>query len=142
MIKSVTDNIENFKFYNAISNIMEFINYFSNIKNMSSKMKQNCLSAIINLLYPFVPFITSEMSEKLSINLDKWPVYDKSIENNNSFNVVVQVNGKVRDNLILNKPITKELILNKSVKIKPFIENKNIIKTIIIPNKLINFVVK
>ena len=52
MIKDVTNNIKN----------------FSNVKNMSSKMKYTCLSTIINLLYPFVPFITSEMSEKLSID--------------------------------------------------------------------------
>jgi leucyl-tRNA synthetase len=155
-IRKVTDDILNrFNFNTAISAVMELVNlmykYQEDIKdsNKNDALVKELTQKLLILLSPVVPFITEELWLKAgnpeSIHKVPWPDYDKDIAKEELVTIIFQVNGKLRDRM--------ELPLNTSAgeigkyalssgKVKKFIEGKEIAKKIVIPNKLINIVVK
>jgi len=155
-IRKVTDDILNrFNFNTAISAVMELVNlmykYQEDIKdsNKNDALVRELTGKLLMLLSPIVPFITEELwfmaGNQESIHKVPWPDYDKDIAKEELVTIIFQVNGKLRDRM--------ELPLNTSAgeigkyalssgKVKKFIEGKEIAKKIVIPNKLINIVVK
>lgn len=155
-IRKVTDDILNrFNFNTAISAIMELVNLFYKYDEEVADDKKNILlvkevtEKLLVLLSPVTPFITEElwlMSGKGgSIHKVSWPDYDSSVAKEERVTVVFQVNGKLRDRMELpvDTPVEKlKELARSSEKIKKYTAGGQIIKEIVIPDKLVNIVVK
>lgn len=154
-IKKVTDDISGrFNFNTAISAIMQLVNETYKYKEMdegkiNKLLITKALETILVLLSPFAPHMTEELwsmlGNKESIHIEKWPNYDSKAIVKDEVEIVIQVNGKVRDKLFVNKGISKDELEKTALendRIKSFIDGKNIIKVISVPGKLVNIVVK
>jgi leucyl-tRNA synthetase len=143
-IKKVTDDIEAFRFNTAISALMILVNAM----DKQASIHQAAYELLVKLLSPFAPHLCEEIWQNLgkteSIFADKWPVYDANLAKEEEVEMVVQVNGKVRDRLVVATDVTEDEIKEtalESEKVKVFIEGKEIKKIIFVPEKLINIVV-
>ena len=101
------------------------------------------------MLNPFIPHLSSEcileISKLKNIESQKWPLADKSFIEKEKINLVIQINGKKRDVLEIKKNTNEEEIMkliNNNTKLNSFIDNKKIIKKILVPNKIINLIIK
>ena len=156
MIQKMTKDIEgNFQFNTAISAMMELSNELNSYLNSIDRDKWNLMllrevaENFVLLLSPFAPHIAEElwheMGNKNLIVESQWPEFDSEALKKDEFNIVIQVNGKLRGQIEVPASSTqeeiKEMALNEE-KIQKFIEGKNIIKTIYVPKKLVNIVVK
>ncbi|MCK4781566.1 leucine--tRNA ligase [Candidatus Parcubacteria bacterium] len=143
-IKKVTEDIENFKFNTAISQMMILTNEMEKQKEIDI----NHYLLFLIILAPFAPHISEELWESLknkkSIFLEKWPEYNPKLIKEETFNLIIQINGKVRDKIEVEAGISEEkaeeLALSQE-KIKKWLENKKIKKIISVENKLVNIVV-
>ena len=142
-IKKVTEDIEHFQFNTAISAMMVFLN---ELEKQSQIAKVNCQMLVL-LLAPFAPYLTEEMWQMLggkgSVHVQIWPKYDKRLLKEDEFDLVIQINGKVRDVVRAPKGITESEALRHATasdKVKKFIEGKEIRKKIFVPNRLINII--
>ncbi|MEI8360769.1 MAG: leucine--tRNA ligase [bacterium] len=145
-IKKVSSDIENFRFNTAVSTMMILMNELERQTTVSRELYKNLLL----LLAPFAPHITDELWERLgnkeSIFKSSWPEYSESIANQEDdlFAIVVQVNGKVRDQLEITAGTTKEDIERlalASEKIQKFISGQTIKKIVYVEKKLVSIVV-
>ena len=143
-IKKVTEDIENFRFNTAISQMMILVNAMEKEKVlMASEYK-----LFLTVLSPFAPHITeelwSQLGNKESIFKEKWPEADEKYLKEEEIEMVVQVNGKLRDKIFVAPDVTedeaKETALERE-KIKSFIEGKEIKKIIFVAGRLINIVI-
>ncbi len=153
-IKKVTDSIENnFRFNTSIASLMELINsiqdYMSEEETINLSLLEKVFKNYILILSPFAPFITEEMWERLgnkeSVNMENWPSYDEEILKRDIIELVVEVNGKVRGRIKINRDSDEkeiEKIILDDPKIKKHVENKIIKKIIHIKNKIINIVIE
>ena len=159
-VKKVTDSIEDdFHFNTAIAAIMELLNdmttYKQNvidkndISSESKKVWHEVLEKVILLIAPFAPHVADEMWNDLGNATltfeEEWPAFDEKLTVENNFNLVVQVNGKVRDMLPAQIGISKddaEKLAFSSEKVQKFVDGKEVVKVIVVPNKLVNIVVK
>ncbi|MCK4745058.1 class I tRNA ligase family protein, partial [Candidatus Parcubacteria bacterium] len=154
-IKKVGEDIENFKFNTAISQLMIFKNSFHNLNeelNVGDEghiIDKSDFEKFLIILSPFAPFMAEELWSRLgnteSIFKQKWPEYDPKLIKEETINLAIQVNGKLRGAIeapadILEKDAKKAAL--ESEKIKKWIENKNIIKIIFVKGRLINIVIK
>ena len=144
-IKKVGEDIENFRFNTAISQMMIFVNFLNKTNGAPKKALQNFLI----LLSPFAPHMAEELWSKLgnkeSIFKERWPEYNKNLIKDETINLVVQVNGKVRDTIPVDADISEDeakKVAQKSEKVKKWIDGKEIVKVIFIKGKLINIVAK
>ncbi len=143
LIKKVETDIEDLKMNTPIAAMMEFINLVYH-QPLTKKQKQSFLQ----LLSPFAPHVTEELwqknGENFSIHNSKWPVVEESLLVSDETVVVVQVNGKVRDQIKVAKDLTENEVIKLaqgSEKVKKFILDQNIKKTIYIPGKVLNIVI-
>ncbi len=155
-IKNVTRDIENrFNFNTAISRIMELVNELYHYRDKVAQDEQKKglilqgITALLLLLAPFAPHITEELwqviGKKGSIHDQKWPVHDEAALIIEEVEMVVQINGKIKSKIIVDMDTPKEqleeLVLELP-RIKSLVEGKNIVKLVVIPNKLVNIVVQ
>ncbi|MCI6349289.1 MAG: leucine--tRNA ligase [Tenericutes bacterium] len=144
LIKKVTEDLENLRLNTSIA---AFMSYIKKVKERGYITKEE-LKTFLILLNPLAPHITSEMYEivfKKNILDEVWPTFDKSKLSKDTFTMVVQVNGKVRGKITASSNTSDEemLELAKTIdNVKVFIDNKEIIKVITVPKKLVNIVVK
>jgi len=152
-IKKVTDDLNRRNSFNtAISSIMELINAYTksnDIRALSFKVRQEMFENVILMLNPFVPHISKALWETLrpesSIENSKWPQVDENALIKDEIFIVLQVNGKLRANMLTSTEDTDEEIQKNALlqeSIKKYVGNKKIIKTIYIKNKLMNIVVE
>lgn len=152
-IKKVTEDIEErFNFNTAISAIMELANMLGSYREMANPHTgtvKEALETILLLLSPFSPHIAEELwqitGHKESICLKPWPKYDKEALIQNEVEMVIQINGKVRDHIMVGVASDEETIRRLSMespRIKDQIAGKTIRKCIVVPGKLINIVVR
>ena len=148
-IKKVTDDLEcGFHFNTAISAIMELVNEIYASKD-NEDIKE-AVDTVILLLSPFVPHIAEELWEKRgyspSILKHPWPVYDKNLIVEDKVTVPIQINGRLRSKIEMDIAVKEENIIKKKVledeKVKKWVEGKEISKWIIVPNKMVNIVVR
>ncbi len=145
-IKKVGDDIENIKFNTAIATLMALINDISNVKSIN-KEELRVFSILLN---PFAPHITEEVYEICGLGAGilaeaEWPKYDESKCVEDSIEIVVQVNGKIKAKLNVAIDASKEDVLalaKADEKVKKATDGMNIIKEIVVPKKLVNIVVK
>ena len=145
-IKKVGDDIENIKFNTAIAALMALINDISNAKSIN-KEELRIFSILLN---PFAPHVTEEVYQACSLGDGilaeaKWPEYDEAKCVDESVEIVVQVNGKIKAKLNIPVDADRNAMLELAKadeKVQAAIGNMNIIKEIAVPKKLVNFVVK
>ncbi|MBP3461219.1 MAG: leucine--tRNA ligase [Bacilli bacterium] len=144
-IKKVTEDLENIKYNTAVSSLMILLNELEKQKEISNKDYRTLLL----ILNPIAPHITEELNEKYNLGevicKSSWPTYDSEKLVNDTYEMVVQVNGKVRGKIEVSIDTKEEEMksLAKSIEnVKTFIEGKQIIKEIVVPKKLVNIVVK
>ena len=144
-IKKVSEDIENMKFNTAISSFMIFVN---DVYKEGEISKENYIT-LLTLMNPFVPHITEELNrligKRKQISSYTWPTYDESLIKDETYELVVQVNGKIRGRKTLNMNASEEEMKKEAKTIENvnnYLDGKEIIKTIVIKNKLINFIVK
>ena len=144
-IKKVSEDIENLKYNTAVSTLMTMLNEF----NANKKITKKEYRIFLQLLNPFAPHITEELNEKYNLGeeLSKSLLedYDESKIIDETFTMVVQVNGKVRGKIEVNANTSDDEMkeLAKSIEnVKNYIDGKEIVKEVIVPKKLVSIVVK
>jgi len=154
VIKNVTSDIsERFNFNTAISFVMELVNtmykYTQGKKDMNYPLLSKGVESILLMLAPFAPHFTEELWEIIgkedSIHTQKWPIFDPKALVKDEIEIVIQVNGKVRDHVMVDPNIDKkelESIAVSTEKIVDDINGRNIVKVIVVPKRLVNIVVK
>lgn len=154
-IKKVTEDCERFSFNTAISSIMEMVNALYAYKEKTSAESYNkaviteAVENLIILLSPFVPHAAFEMWENIGKSEDLsycgWPVYDEAALKVSSVEIAIQINGKIRDKMLISPELTPEEMKAAALEsdaVKELVGGKEIVKCIAVPKKLINIVVK
>lgn len=145
-IKKVGEDIENIKFNTAIATLMALINDISNVKSIN-KEELRVFSILLN---PFAPHVTEEVYEACKLGNGilaeaEWPEYDESKCVDESVEIVVQVNGKIKAKLNIPVDADKDAVLDlakNDENVKKAIDGMKIIKETVVPKKLVNLVVK
>lgn len=144
-IKKVGEDIENMRFNTAISQMMILVNFLGKLESIPVP----ALERLLLILSPFAPHISEELWAKLgnkeSIFKESWPKYDKNMIKDETINLVVQVNGKLRDTIEVDADISEDeakKLARENEKIKKWVEGKEIVKEIFVKGKLINIVTK
>ncbi|MGI6549981.1 MAG: leucine--tRNA ligase [Syntrophomonadales bacterium] len=154
-IRKVTEDIEKrFNFNTAISAIMELVNAMHQYrdaagKKMNPEVVKESLEALITLLAPFAPHIAEELWESTghqgSVHLQPWLTWDEEALKRTEIEMVVQVNGKVRDKILVPVEISKDELEEMALslaRVRETIGKKQVVKVVTVPNKLVNIVVK
>ena len=152
-IKKVTEDIrDRFMFNTAISSIMELVNAFyafQNSETINGNLVREVSVAIIKLLAPFAPHITEELWSILigegSVHQQKWPECDEAATVKAEVQIVLQINGKVRDRIMIATGISREemeVAAKANARVQELTAGKTIVKMICVPDKLVNIVVK
>lgn len=153
-IKKITNDIENeFQFNTVISRYREFTNsiyeYIKNENEINNDVLSFALLTLLKLISPVCVFMSEEIYSQLgaekSIHEEQWCKYDENLAKTSSITLIVQVNGKIKDKLEVEQGLDNsklEEIAKSSSKVKESIEGKTIVKVIVVPNKLVNIVVK
>ena len=159
-VKKVTESIEDdFHFNTAIAAVMELLNDMTTYKQEvidkndvsteSRKIWKEVLDKVILLIAPFAPHIADELWEITGNTTftfeEEWPTFEEELTKEHKMNLVVQINGKIRETIPAKIGLPKEeyeKLAFDSEKIKKAIEGKEIVKVIVVPNKLVNIVVK
>ncbi len=150
-IEKITDDIQRRHSFNtAISSVMELMNTFAKVEgedDLTLSVKQEVIQNVILLLNPFVPHICHALWSEVfntSIDQESWPIADPKALIKNEYAMVIQVNGKLRGNMLVSADLKQKDIERKALgneDVKRFIDNENSIKKIIfVPKKLINIV--
>ena len=148
-IKEISNDIKNNQFNTAISELMKFYNSISsNLNHVNKDLRREALMKFCILLAPFAPHISEEIwhliGNSKSVHLEKWPVFDEDALRENSYELVIQINGKVRDKINVEINISDDEIKEKTLvrtNVKKWIDNKTIRKIIIVKGRIINIVV-
>jgi leucyl-tRNA synthetase len=148
-IKKVTGDIESFSFNTAISQMMIFVNAFTNAETIAL----SAMRTFLILLNPFAPHISSELWERLSaefgdargdVSQQSWPAYDERLLIEDEVEIVIQINGKLRDRMKMPIVATEEelkAVALSNPKVQERIAGKAVRKVIVVPKKLVNIVV-
>lgn len=144
-VKTVTEDYENLRFNIAISSMMVFVNEVQKSDHFNREMALNFLK----LLNPIAPHITEELNEKMgnheSLAYASWPTYDPSKIVEKKVTIAVQVNGKLRGTIETVANVDQEQLKTAAQKLPnvlKFTDQKQILKIIVVPNKIVNIVVK
>jgi leucyl-tRNA synthetase len=152
-IKKVSEDAGGrFNFNTAIASIMELVNEMYKYKQsaeMNLPLFNKAIETLLVVLNPFTPHITEEMWNQLGhedrLYNHAWPACDESALVKDEIEIIVQVNGKLKDKLLLPNNSSKEVTeqaARELEKVKEATEGKNIVKVIVVPNRIVNFVVK
>ncbi len=143
-IKKVGEDIENLKNNTAIAALMSLVNQF-----YDKGVNRAEYETLLKLANPFAPHVTEELWQMLGhdtvLSLESWPVFDESKTVESSIEIGVQVNGKLKSTVKLPMDCEQQLAIDTALadeKVKNAVAGKNIVKTIVVKNKIINLVVK
>lgn len=151
-VKKVTEDAGGrFSFNTAISSIMELVNALYKYKQgeVNVPLMNDAIEKLILILNPFVPHITEELWNNLGhedrVYQQNWPEFDPAALELETVEIIVQINGKLKDKMAFEKNAEKSAIEEAALaseRVQDAIAGKSVVKTIVVPNKLINFVVK
>ncbi|QQS39322.1 leucine--tRNA ligase [Candidatus Woesebacteria bacterium] len=158
-IKRVTGDMDSFKFNTALSAIMEFVNLLRDTADNANETKaslstnewNSALCVLTKLIAPYAPYMSEELwvnvlGQDFSIHTSKWPMFDEKYLVEDTLDIVLQVNGKLRAMMTVDKNVAndKEKLIKLAQandKISPYLTGVSCKKIIYVPNKLVNFVV-
>ncbi|MCR5481532.1 MAG: leucine--tRNA ligase [Clostridia bacterium] len=151
-VKKVTEDVGGrFNFNTAISSIMELVNEMYKYKDheINEGLMKDAVEKMILVLSPFAPHICEEMWQHLGhetkLYKTSWPSYDEKALIKDEIEVVVQINGKLKERMLVPSGLDKaafEKLAMENEKVKALVEGKNVVKVIAVPGKLLNLVVK
>jgi leucyl-tRNA synthetase len=151
-IRKVTEDVrDRFMFNTAISSVMELVNAFYGFqdKSINQGLVREIASNLIKMLAPFAPHITEELWSRLfadgSVHQQKWPVYDEAATKQSEIEIVLQINGKVRDKIMVSADLDRAAMEKAAMELprtQELTAGKQIVKVICVPRKLVNIVVK
>ena len=144
-IRKVTEDIDALAFNTAISQMMIFVNEFLN----AEEKPRHAMEAFVLLLSPFAPHIAEELWELMghtgSLAYHPWPAYDPEKTRDETIEMVVQVNGKVRSKFTVPPDSPEEMLRETALRdpgLKPHLEGKEILRVVVVKNRLVSIVVK
>jgi leucyl-tRNA synthetase len=150
-IEIVTADIKKFRFNTMVASLMEFSNYLSKVKvrgTVSDALWREAISYFLLLLAPTAPHLAEELwartGHSYTIHNQPWPEYDHELAKEEEVTLIIQVNGKLRDKLLVPACISeaeaKELALSRE-RVKAYINSKKLTRVIYVPNRVVNIVV-
>ena len=144
-IKKLSEDIENLHFNTAVSQLMIYCNHLQKCNTVSKKL----IEELVIILSPFVPHIAEEfwslLGHSQTISYQSWPQYSEDLIQLDEVTIAVQVNGKLRANINVSKDSNESDVISEAMSlenVKKFTSDGNIVKTIYVPNRLLNFVVQ
>ena len=144
-IAKVTNDLDNMRFNTAISQMMIFSNHVQTLEQINT----DTLKTFLLLLNPFIPHMAEEINEHLnayeSISYAEWPNFDSSLAKEDLITIAIQVNGKLRGNIQVKSDIDDKTLKADASNIetvKKYLDGRDIIKKIVVPGRLVNFVIK
>ena len=144
-IKKLGEDIENLHFNTAVSQLMIYCNHLQKCSTVSKKL----IEELVIILSPFVPHLSEEFWSLLghaeTISYESWPQFDEELIQLDVVTIAVQVNGKLRANINIAKDSDEKDVVTEALSldnVEKYTSNGSIIKTIYVPNRLLNFVVK
>ena len=144
-IAKVTSDLENMRFNTAISQMMILSNHLQGLDSINIET----LKTFLLLLNPFIPHMAEELNEQItafdSLSYSEWPEFDKELAKEELITIAIQVNGKLRGNLQLPAGTDDNTLKTEAAKVdgvKKHLEGKKIVKKVLVPGRLVNFVVK
>lgn len=143
-IKKVTYDLDNMAYNTAVSSLMILTNAYQDAKSISKEDYR----LLLTLLNPIAPHITEELNESIGFSPivnSTWPVYDEDKTKDTTVTIAVSVNGKVRGKLEVDVDTPSDILQEKAFtlpNVQNFTNGKEIVKVIVIPNKIVNIVVK
>jgi leucyl-tRNA synthetase len=151
-IRKVTGDLERFRFNTMIAALMELTNYLNKVKETGSitdSAWREAIDTLLLLLAPTAPHLTEELwlrtGRDYSIHNQNWPHWDEELAKDEEITLVVQVNGRLRDRMIVPASITeaeaRQLVMERQ-RVKAYLGDRQITKVIYVPKRLINLVVK
>ncbi len=152
-IAKVTEDVkERFTFNTALSSIMELVNayyVFLDSETVNRGLVREVGVALLKLLAPFAPHFTEELWQRLggqgSIHAQKWPIYEEAATRQAEVEIVLQINGKVRDRILVAADLDAAAMEKAALaqpKVQKYTVGKTIVKVIAVPKKLVNIVVQ
>jgi leucyl-tRNA synthetase len=151
-IKKATGDIEGLQFNTMVAALMEFTNYLSKVKesgDVDPADWDESISALLRMMAPSTPHFGEELWQlkgyQYSIHNQSWPKWDEKLVAEEEITLVIQINGKLRDRLIVPASITEDKarhLAMQSDKVKANLENRELVNVIYVPGRLINIVVK
>jgi leucyl-tRNA synthetase len=151
-IQRVSEDIGDFRFNTAVAALIEFTNWLTKRKDdpiARSVVWREAIETLVLLMAPMTPYVAEEMWERLakpySVHQQAWPEFDPELAKADEVEVVVQVNGKVRDRLVLPADVSeeraRELALG-SDRVRDHLKGREPAKVVYVPGKLVNVVVR
>jgi leucyl-tRNA synthetase len=149
--RKITEDFESrWHFNTSIAAIMELMNELTALETeLSGEALSEVLETMVLLLGPFAPYVAEEMWEELGrtgpVFRQPWPSYDADLAREEEAEIVVQINGKVRSHILVPFGSPRELLQQKALendRIQPFLNGKQVAKVVVVPDKLVNIVVK
>jgi len=151
-IRKVTNDLEKMRFNTMIAALMEFTNHLARAKeagHVTDSAWKEAIDTLLLLLAPTAPHLAEELWQRTghdySIHNQSWPQWDEELAKDEEITLVIQVNGKLRDRITVPVSITETEAKQKALdsqRIKPYLEDKELINTIYVPGRLVNFVVR
>ncbi len=151
-IRRVTDDMERMRFNIMVAALMEFSNYLTKVaetRAVSASAWEESINCLLRLLAPATPHLAEELwqgtGREYSIHNQRWPKWDATLAKEEEITLVVQINGKLRDRMLVPASTTEVeamQIAAESTRVQPYLGGKKIIKRIYVPGRLVNFVVK
>ena len=150
-IKEVTADLKKFRFNTMLASLMEFSNYLSKVKEsgvVSDTLWREATSYFLLLLAPTAPHLAEELwtrtGHTYSIHNQPWPEYDEELAREEEITLVIQVNGKLRDKVLVPASVSeveaKELALGRE-RVKAYTDGKKLTRVIYVPKRVVNIVV-
>jgi leucyl-tRNA synthetase len=144
-IQAVTNDVASLSFNTAISRMMEFTNFFTS----ASERPREALEKLVLLLSPFAPHIAEELwqalGHKQSLAYEAWPEFDPALAKEDTVEVPVQINGKLRSKITVATDADKtqlESAARADEKVRDLLNGKQVVKVVVVPGRLVNFVIK
>ena len=144
-IKKIGEDIENLHFNTAVSQLMIYCNHLQKCNTVSKKL----IEELVIILSPFVPHLSEEfwnfLGHSETITYQSWPQFDESLMQQDKVTIAVQVNGKLRANINISKDLEEKDVVSEALSldnVEKYTSEGNIVKTIYVPNRLLNFVVQ
>jgi leucyl-tRNA synthetase len=144
-IKAVTDDLDTMDFNTAIARMMEFVNFFTK----ENPRPQRAMERFVLLLSPFAPHVAEELWQLLghaeTLAYEPWPEHDAAAIQESTIEIPVQIQGKLRGRVHVAADADKAAIeeaARTDPRITELLEGKTVVKTVVVPGRLVNFVVK